>query len=173
MEEKYYTPKIEEFHVGFEYESYEMHYSMSDEWDEGTPMWIKRTVLDINQEQCDVNKPKYKATYHVAINNSYEPNVEWNKNIRVKYLDYKDIESLGWIDVWAEKKESRILSFVMIQQNGNYFELRYDTASSKCCTISIRTDLKPYELFIGRINNKSELVKIMKMVGINFNTNQI
>lgn len=66
-ENKYYTPEISEFHVGFECEVYH-HYSESEGfdkevYDELTPIWY--------------NRVKYKL-------------------VMVKYLDREDIESLGW-----------------------------------------------------------------------------
>ena len=72
---KYYTPEISEFHVGFEYE-----------WCDGYDnIWVKETV--------DINTP---LTYFRD-----DADVEH----RVKTLDREDIESCGWvktsgIDYW-------------------------------------------------------------------------
>jgi len=64
---KYYTPKIEEFHIGFEYE----FKHKSGEWE--TMLINNLTDLD---DTLDWDFPEGK--------------------VRVKYLDKEDIESLGW-----------------------------------------------------------------------------
>lgn len=71
MENKYYTPTIEEFHVGFEYE-----WNNSDEDDV-----FRKSIADL--EDC----------YHCV--NDIINNIDYYK-YRVKYLDKEDIESLGW-----------------------------------------------------------------------------
>src|SRR5690606_33110283 len=91
MRSDYYTPKIEEFYVGFEYESFEIPVSPSSAFENKSPEWVKRKVADINNSEY-----KGRALYHVSINNRYEEDVDWNKNIRVKYLDREDFESLNF-----------------------------------------------------------------------------
>lgn len=71
MENKYYTPTIEEFHVGFECEFY---------CKVGDPGDI-----------CKYIKKELSFTDYVYIVNDND----WV--IRVKYLDREDIESLGWV----------------------------------------------------------------------------
>lgn len=66
---KYYTPSVEEFHVGFRYEVHE-----DPRTDEG---WSKTEV--------DRNCIKYCV--------QQDSDVDY----RVKYLDQQDIEELGWI----------------------------------------------------------------------------
>ena len=66
--EKYYTPSIEEFFVGFEYE---------EEDDLEDNVWIKRT-LDFNYDWLEIHK-------------------DFADNKRVKYLDSSDIEELGFV----------------------------------------------------------------------------
>lgn len=76
MENKYYIPSIEEFHVGFEYEELEMgskekfNKTILDEWD-GLSGYIDGTT----------------DLYEIA---------RGRKKVRVKYLDKEDIESLGF-----------------------------------------------------------------------------
>ena len=65
MESKYYTPSIEEFYVGFEYE---VNYGEND--------W---------QKECLWAKPEVVTLPYMNL-----------ENIRVKYLDKEDIESLGF-----------------------------------------------------------------------------
>lgn len=71
MENKYYTPSLEEFHVGFEYEFKHSDYPESN--------WVKYStpVTNSDLENCPFN------------------NVEFSE-YRVKYLDKEDIENLGF-----------------------------------------------------------------------------
>jgi len=71
MENKYYTPTIEEFHVGFEFE-----FRHSDYKEDG---WKKFTTPVFNMEREDC--PFACQTL---------------EEYRVKYLDREDIESLGF-----------------------------------------------------------------------------
>ena len=72
MENKYYTPTIEEFHVGFEYEE---HLKNNGKWD-----WEKQVVETV-----------YPFDYYEDL---LQPET---LAIRVKYLDREDIESLGFV----------------------------------------------------------------------------
>jgi hypothetical protein len=68
----YYTPKIEEFHVGFEYE-------------ELTPQF---------QGDCETYEKKECGQISlIGVMKSWKYFVDY----RVKYLDREDIESLGWV----------------------------------------------------------------------------
>jgi hypothetical protein len=68
-EKKYYTPEIKEFYVGFEYEVEDLHDNLVDK------MWRKEECYDV---------PVFLR--------------EWIQQgeVRVKYLDREDIESLGF-----------------------------------------------------------------------------
>ena len=68
MKNKYYTPELEEFYVGFEFEEF-----YNDQWN--SKVYISGYFLNYNMD-CLFGKDKDK--------------------IRVKYLDREDIESLGW-----------------------------------------------------------------------------
>lgn len=175
MENKYYTPEIEEFCVGFEYESYEVYRNLADEWDEGKPMWVKRKVLDINQEMYSGESHKYKAIYHVSINNRYEQNVEWNKNIRVKFLDREDIESLGF--VFYSTMESKLLNTegnIYYNKDLNLVLSHYPTLN-KVSTITRDPSLNKFllkgvwddkQVNLITIKNKTELIKLLKQLEI-------
>lgn len=67
MTEKYYTPSIKEFHVGFEYERL-----VDNEW--------LKIIMSINFLSLEDIEEEIEA-----------------KEIRVKYLDKEDIESCGWV----------------------------------------------------------------------------
>lgn len=69
---KYYTPQIEEFHIGFEYES---HLGLKYEKE------TINTIQDIMSLACIISIPNM---------------------IRVKHLDLEDIKAEGWIvKVWS------------------------------------------------------------------------
>jgi len=69
---KYYIPTIEEFHVGFEFESEEISSC-------GASTEFVKTII---------SKPK-------DIEDAFTFN-DWHSEIRVKHLDREDIESLGF-----------------------------------------------------------------------------
>lgn len=68
---KYYTPKLEEFHIGFKYE-----FQYIDHND-----WIKDSL-------------EYNLLYDHDLDSVFEETK--NGRLRVKYLDQEDIEELGW-----------------------------------------------------------------------------
>ena len=76
MENKYYTPTIEEFHVGFEYE-----YLNRDKW-----------ISTVMEEFDEGMTPGT-----IFCNEDGTLGEEASKVIRVKCLDKEDIESLGFI----------------------------------------------------------------------------
>lgn len=150
MEGKYYTPTIEEFCVGFEYEEYNKY---SDEWD--------KDVWDVIFEQ-DTSK-----LYNFNLSNT-----------RVQYLDQADIESLGLELVSDEYKKE--MSHPNLSR-GTLFRGVYSYG-----TMNSQIYVKPYHLggqidkvyiymahlgngyhikFEGTIKNKSELKKVLKMIG--------
>ena len=124
---KYYTPSIEEFHVGFEYES-----SYLEDYD----TW-KKEIIDT------VDVGYFYSTYTGdAVPTEF----------RVKYLDREDIESLGFECM-----------------GGNWY---HDNKAYQIIgtweSIEISRGQHEYRdvLFKGTIKNKSELKKILKMLGI-------
>ena len=75
-EDKYYTPTMDEFHIGFEYET---NYNKNK--------WEKETISNDRDAAC------FFDDYHYDV-------VE--NEFRVKYLDKEDIESLGFIQSFRE-----------------------------------------------------------------------
>ncbi len=143
-ENKYYTPSIEEFHVGFEYEAF---YG----WGEGEyninykEQWNKKTVTDINKSSYE------RAIYHVSIYNNGKPVENWDKEIRVKCLDQEDIESLGW--------GPYIYNLVDCWMINNYYLFWFNNQ-----IVSINKDT--HQIFRGTIKNRSELEKLMEQLNI-------
>ena len=80
--DKYYTPSLNEFHVGFEYETYNSY----------RKEWYKTILTEDNLEALGSFWYNFLEAEH-----------------RVKYLDKEDIESLGWIpNSWAEEPNELI-----------------------------------------------------------------
>ena len=73
--DKYYTPKIEEFHVGFEFE---VNYTNEGWTKEVFCSGEGRNIDSVSKLKAFLGRAKFKEAY------------------RVKYLDKEDIESLGF-----------------------------------------------------------------------------
>jgi hypothetical protein len=143
-ENKYYTPTIEEFYVGFEYE-------VAGEWEEKDQepkkIWIYRIY-----EQGDLLDLYY----------NYNPDfdsVTFNKTkLRVKYLDQKDIESLGY----------EFISETITNEKSHLFFKTDRRTLTLFSDYTVAITHYPYTVqFHGKIKNKSELIKILKQVNIN------
>lgn len=128
---KYYTPSIEEFHVGFEYEA-----KPNDplEWDKALVKTFPETphnlggrfLFEFIEDRLSINC------------------------IRVKYLDKEDIESLGFVQ---NKKfpylfENEMLGCRLVESNKHH-------------QYTIKSNRFDDECFRGVIQNKSELKKLL------------
>ena len=89
---KYYTPEIEEFHVGFEYERNEPHRIY---YKENSPTEYKWVYHKWDESQIKIGKLRYEI---------------FEKNIRVKLLDSEDIMDLGCV---KDKKEPTKFDFIL------------------------------------------------------------
>lgn len=152
MENKYYTPELEEFHVGFEFESNYILFRKGNKGDE----WNKHILTKENTWFWD----------------AYE-NDAIETEFRVKYLDTEDIESLGFnqrpIDLdgkpnvmYTKPLENKIKNFDIVDIVHNPI--------SKWVLITIGDHQSPWSVwettFAGTIKNKSELKKLLKQLGI-------
>ena len=141
--EKYYTPELEEFYVGFEFE-----YSHNK-------INYKKQIYDGSQ----VLKSKSYYDDHGCEYDAVEDDL---KHIRVKRLDREDIESLGWVNgeiygmgcyLRPDKNGKAIIDgYQLVFHSWEYIEIYQESTS----------DIK----FSGTIKNKSELKKVLKMLGI-------
>jgi hypothetical protein len=138
MESKYYTPEIEEFHVGFEYETLEPIRDNS-----GRTSWNKWTI-------------KNAPTRLAGIHNIYFEGKE--EKIRVKHLDREDIESLGF----------EHYNGLIYRKAGTPYELIINFKRKVKDSITIRELIgdKWFELVVFPARNKSELRRILKQIGI-------
>lgn len=141
MENKYYTPTIEEFHIGFEYEILSLDPITADKH------WIKSEI------------PDYKIISQL---------LKTTNSIRVKYLDKEDIESLGFNfdknstnNQWKFFKnniclfyrpETKILGTFTVDSSKSEYMLKYVVDNKLINGLFIK--------------NKSELKKLLKQLNI-------
>lgn len=141
---KYYTPEIEEFHIGFECE---IKLFDSEEY-------VKAIYSTITDE--------------IFCKDS-NGNIWTNDTIRVKYLDQEDIESLGWKrDIMRSHKLTKQL------YNKENWILLHDTELNQVSIIIRDPfkekdyielfKLKGFDYLI--VKNKSELKKLLKQLNI-------
>lgn len=143
---KYYTPSIEEFHVGFEYE-------VSND--------LVRGLLETKPDKewykqiFDNSKPYDYEFLKFCIESKFEA-------IRVKYLDKEDIESLGF-DESCDEPGEWWWSF-----NGDFEIQLYlnDLPNSSSINPSCRIYSDRGEVFSGFIKNKSELKRLLTQLQI-------
>jgi len=158
VENKYYIPTIEEFHVGFEYEYKYPDFPNIDS------AWVKYETPEFNPERED---------YCLSSD---------RKQFRVKYLDTEDIESLGFTKrgkTWAGyvdylytglidgKVPYYLDATIHIPLMDDMYKIILHRHVGE--DINIDKQIKQGEselMFRGRLKNKSELKTIMKQVGI-------
>ena len=147
MEDKYYQPSIEEFHVGFECES---NYILINNSEKDKSKFIQFTFTRDNLA--------YMIDAYVE--DAY-PN-----EFRVKYLDSEDIESLGFY------KTAEYGKYIEFNDNIKAFnpsstKLLYNTDTNLMNIESFTFEEESsLPLFHGIVKNKSELVRLLKQLSI-------
>lgn len=141
MENKYYTPKIEEFHIGFEIQLQNIE----------NVQWGNYTIMVSDN-----------------ITSLYNENIDW---IRVKYLNREDIEYLGWKFIEAHKQFPSDYFKPNMKFNNNYsdnnldeLEILTDYTRHTIC-VKFKGAFGKV-LFEGFCKNKSELSRLMVQIGI-------
>jgi hypothetical protein len=134
---KYYTPTIDEFHVGFRYEGYS-----------------SSTVCE-NKEWVHHWEPRIFKDGHLIYPGHGDFLIA--ENTRVKYLDESDIEELGWV---RDEKDDRNAHISFYFKADISFRLFFYKETLR---VAIE-DLIEYCLFLGKIKNYNELRKVMKML---------
>lgn len=149
MENRYYTPDLEEFHPGFPYE-YRTTRSL---------LFFDNSNGEWKYERFDARSNQEGGTEISDIEYLIE-----GKNIRVKHLDQKDIESLGWEKIREDTFEMKLPEYRGMLDVLVHLVLR------ETLLICVGDSETPYSdwrtLFTGTVKNKSELKKVMKMIGI-------
>jgi hypothetical protein len=147
-ENKYYMPQIEEFYVGFEYEwSSEAISAMLRT--RPTPSWQTKKVENFT----DLIYLEADLTIDL---------------IRVKYLDSQDIIDLGWtVSYTNDKYLSAGISkeFTVGDSKIEELTLHFDYLDNTVHISALRS-WETITFFMGTIKNKSELSRIMNMLGI-------
>lgn len=151
--EKYYTPTLEEFHIGFEFEQKAGFGDGTVKTTEQYEIaeWIKRVF--------STNEAPYLERTMTGRNSVLHPPA-----VRVKYLDQEDIESLGWNRTSLKQRfhfnqDLKNLTFphyvLEFFQDDiiEIFKLNYEGG-------------KRYVQFFGTLKNKSELKRLMQQIGI-------
>lgn len=141
MENRYYTPEIEEFCVGFEYEAESTRYPDKNNWHPET-FYLNQSHLNL------VNR-----------------NTLYEKKVRIKYLDREDIESLGFkVHFQAlseEKKPTPATVFRNILKTP-----REENSVIEICHIPftnwVLITIEKKTVFAGELKNKSELINQLK-----------
>lgn len=160
----YYTPSIDEFHFGFEYE-YTTLGSWSSYLTESND-WLKQTFT----YGTDWEETEFEDVKHL---------IE-EKKLRVKYLDKSDIVSLGWefdkeLKNLTEYYRSQYINRIYEENDYMYWEvfLKYNVDLKRVTiTANISDGSVEEKFFEGSCRNKSELSKIMKLLNIKLTSNQ-
>lgn len=144
MEElKYYIPEISEFHIGFEYES------IIPGLIYGTQIYDGRSLNDYEGEG----------------QGSIQEDIE-DGEIRVKYLDKEDIESLPGVLFWKDRGLAENNSILFSLKDPAYEQgsvvFKYWFGNNR-----LQISRPIGTVFNGFIKNKSELKKLLKQLGIN------
>jgi hypothetical protein len=151
MESKYYTPKIEEFYVGFEYYVEDEPYTLTD-------VTLKLMLNSITDDSF-VGKCG-QGVFRLS-----------TENVRVKYLDREDIESSGFD---RTLKTNFGLEYLFYEdKNYKYclYQKELEVIIFKACKNTswlfppqFSEEYKP--IFSGTIKNKSEFKKILEQLRI-------
>lgn len=169
MENKYYTPKIEEFHPGFIFDLYtkDGYWDATDKSKE--KVWVGE-VISKWRENLEFNELSY---YNFgSIENAIR-----DKLVRVKYLDKEDIEKEGWKEGTHPKHDLSVFGkdfFTFIKPYkdpmGAHNEVFiYFNPKTKWLSMSHynKESLEGEMLrFSGCVKNISEFRKLMKMINV-------
>lgn len=151
---KYYTPQIEDFNIGFQYEEYQQK-----EWNK-----IIRPPKDLGYEW--VTKTFNTSTSLSKIKSKID-----KESIRVKYLDYDDILELGFTREFSTRSEildSSCEIYISEEKNlmlGHYPNLNKVTIATRDFSKSnklLKTNWDERQVNLITIKNKNELQKLLK-----------
>lgn len=135
MSNKYYIPTIEEFHIGINYQKFN---HINGKWE--------NEILDLND---------FITILDEEINDYSE------HDIRIKYLDSEDIESLGF--------EKAVYRLQDCYKYDNYVLHWFERPFVSIDVINHNKGniiLDATQVFRGTIKNKSELKKLLVQLGV-------
>lgn len=152
MENKYYTPELEEFHVGFEceFKSYR-----NDGKGKVIEQW-KKNIIGLHTFEKD----------------SYEQ-ITYSSNWRVKYLDKDDFLDLDFIFYGQQEINKLNQPVMMFHSNefnimvGYYYKINKIVIATKDPSkneIFLKTNQDPNRISGLLIKNKSEFKKLLKQL---------
>lgn len=145
MENKYYTPSIEEFHVGYEFE-------------------IKSNRADSYCRREDENEYT-KVVFHPSdVPFAIQQDI-LQGNIRCKILDRQDIEELGW-EYSETYSENDIFTKKVAIVRGEYEAILHHVEFTKWVMIYLKNETESHTVFAGHIRNKSQLRQLMSWLNI-------
>lgn len=140
MKELYYTPDIEEFHVGFEFE-------MDDTWGGWKKLILTEKLL--KSPSVGLGSGNERAPYY------------WKT--RVKYLDEKDIESFGF-DCVSNRGMAENYGGLFVVASNVFKQMDIEL---RCWYTNHRVNISHNRtIFDGTIKNKSELKKLLTQLNI-------
>ena len=156
-EPKYYTPAVEEFHIGFEYE-YKHKPHPKGEWGE----WKKETFEDI--------MIGYGEQIFPLLPSPLGDQDEYTK-FRVKYLDENDIIELNWVknhDTWQLTPDNSSPDDldVFTLKVGDLTDHGFSVIISHIHNLPNEVGVEEEERFNGYVRNKSHLKDMMFSSGI-------
>jgi len=148
VEDKYYTPQLEEFHLGFRFE-----FMKGDKWQKD-----ELSNYDITSshqmEECE---------------NFIEEIIKGIRDVRVKYLDREDIEELDWVHYSKSINDWFNWESTIRLESGHFmkFKLQIGYFDHRVRIIANEYEGANDEVFFeGYLNNYNELQKLMKQLNI-------
>jgi hypothetical protein len=161
MIDKYYTPDIKEFYIGFEYQMKVIQLDMEDE----DKLTLIENAFLIGLEDTLVPKPilNWSNTIEFGFKGCYDltriKSFIKQGRLRVKLLDKEDIESLG---------------YVLNNSYNNYHTFCKENGVVIKMSSNPNETTKPIGIFVGgkelcfqgKLKNKSELKKLLTQLGI-------
>lgn len=146
MFNRYYTPSIEEFHIGFEYE-----YMNGDRWEQGVIVPSDFSTYSRGDEHYE---------------NWFEEIYTGLRDVRVKYLSSKDLEETGWVfdgypNGWYVYKD-----YQLIEHRGEYSVSSDPPYAYSITRGNFPTPWEYTNIYKGPIKNISEYKRLMERLDI-------
>ena len=169
MENKYYTPTIEEFCEGFQYEKrvntvgeeVEAYFALDGE------------IVKIPNYVCTEED---WAGKEFSLSNSKEQDIEKlleEGRLRVKYLDREDIEGFGFKHMGDDRDGKNLIHYQKELKDALWviYDYRYrlneDAKEAELPIRIFKADPRYWDnVFLGTIKNKHELKRVLTMLGI-------